>query len=261
MKKYNFKLKYFSIFILVYSSICFTQTTKDSPIPNNSRQMILVLTDSITSTKGNLFYFERESDRRTWNQISNTIHVVLGRNGLGWGRGLNSIDSSKLPIKTEGDGRSPAGLFKLSSAFGYASPEEMKGLKISYIPITEMRECIDDIKSSYYNQIILRDEVEAVDWQSSEKMYFADIWYEQGAIIDNNTNPIIKGGGSCIFMHNWSLPDETSAGCTEMEPANLTKIINWLDSSANPVIVQLTLQLYSEYQQTWGLPKTKISLE
>jgi D-alanyl-D-alanine dipeptidase len=124
-----------------------------------------------------------------------------------------------------------------------------------------MLECIDDINSSYYNQVILRDEVEAVDWESSEKMYFADIWYEQGVIIDHNTNPIVKGAGSCIFLHNWSLPDETSAGCTEMEPANLTKIINWLDSSVNPVIVQLTLQLYGEYQQTWGLPKTKINIE
>ena len=252
--KLLFNLKYYSIFILVHSSICFSQTTIDSPVPENSRQMILVLTDSVTSTNGNLVYFERQSAKSTWHQISNTIPVVIGRNGLGWGRGLNSIDSSKLPIKTEGDGRSPAGVFELSSAFGYASAEEMKGLKIPYIPITEMLECIDDIKSSYYNQIILRDEVEEVDWQSSEKMYFADIWYEQGVIVDQNTDPIIKGAGSCIFLHNWSLPDETTAGCTEMEPVNMKKIIYWLDSSANPVLVQLTKQLYSEYQEIWELP-------
>ena len=255
MKKYYFIQRYYPFLILLYSSICFSQTNIDSPVPKNCRQMILVLTDSIKSTDGNLLYFERESEKSQWHQISNIIPVVLGRNGLGWGRGLNSIDLSKLPMKTEGDGRSPAGLFKLSSAFGYANAEEMKELKIPYITITEMLECIDDIKSSHYNQLILRNEIEEVDWQSSEKMYFADIWYQQGVIIDHNTNPIINGAGSCIFLHNWSLPDETTAGCTEMEPANLKKIIYWLDSSANPVLVQLTKRLYNEYQQSWGLPR------
>ena len=87
-----------------------------------------------------------------------------------------------------------------------------------------------------------------VDWQSSEKMYFADIWYEQGVVVDQNMDPIINGSGSCIFLHNWSTPDETTAGCTEMEPVNLKKIIYWLDSSANPILVQLTKELYNEYK-------------
>ena len=152
--------KYFLVLILSLTSICFTQTTIDSPIPNNCKQMLLVITDSPTSTKGELVYFERESDDSPWQNISNTIPVVLGRNGLGWGNGLNSIDSSKLPMKTEGDGRSPAGVFELGAAFGYASADEMGGLNISYIPITEMVECIDDIKSSYYNMIVSRDEIE-----------------------------------------------------------------------------------------------------
>lgn len=241
--------------------MCLSQSTIDSPVPKNCRQMILVITDSIKSTDGNLLYFERESEKSPWHQISNIIPVVLGRNGLGWGRGLNSIDSSKLLVKTEGDGRSPAGVFNLSAAFGYANAEEMKALKIPYIQITEMLECIDDIKSSHYNQLLLRNEVKEVDWQSSEKMYFSDIWYEQGVIIDHNANPIVREAGSCIFLHNWSLPNETTAGCTEMEPANMKKIIYWLDSSYNPVLVQLTKQLYHEYQQSWGLPKKYKNLE
>ena len=246
--------KYFLVLILSLTSICFTQTTIDSPIPNNCKQMLLVITDSPTSTKGELVYFERESDDSPWQNISNTIPVVLGRNGLGWGNGLNSIDSSKLPMKTEGDGRSPAGVFELGAAFGYASADEMGGLNISYIPITEMVECIDDIKSSYYNMIVSRDEIEEVDWQSSEKMFFAEIWYEQGIVVEQNNTPIVNGAGSCIFLHNWSRPDETTAGCTEMEPEKLKEIIYWLDASANPVLVQLTKQLLKEYQKPWQLP-------
>ena len=48
--------------------------------------------------------------------------------------------------------------------------------------------------------------------------------------------------------------NETSAGCTEMEPAKLKEIIYWLDASANPVLVQLTKQLLKEYQKPWQLP-------
>lgn len=254
MKNYFLYLKIFSNLILLFSSFCFAQPANDLPIPENSSQILLVLTDSITSTKGYLFYFEKQKDKNSWTQIENKIPVILGKNGLGWGRGLNSIDSSKLPIKTEGDGRSPAGVFELGTAFGYSTADEMKGLKIPYIPITEMVECIDDIKSDYYNQIVKRDEIKKVDWQSSEKMFFADIWYQQGVIVNQNTNEISKGSGSCIFLHNWSKPNETSAGCTEMEPINLKKIIYWLDSSANPILIQLTKRLFTEYKNIWKLP-------
>jgi zinc D-Ala-D-Ala dipeptidase len=254
MKNYLSHLKHFTILLLFFSSISFSQSAINSPIPKNSKQVILVLTDSINSTHGNLIYFERQTNKDKWNQVSDTIPVVIGRSGLGWGRGLNSIDSSKLPMKSEGDGRSPAGVFELGPAFGYASKDEMKGLKIPYLPITEMVECVDDIKSDHYNQIVTKNEIGNVDWQSSEKMYFADIWYQQGIIVNQNMNPIVHGAGSCIFIHNWSTPDETTSGCTEMEPVNLTKLIYWLDSSDSPILVQLTKNLYAEYQGSWELP-------
>jgi D-alanyl-D-alanine dipeptidase len=117
-----------------------------------------------------------------------------------------------------------------------------------------MVECIDDIESIHYNKIVTRDKIEKADWQSSEKMFFAEIWYERGIVVEQNINPIVTGAGSCIFLHNWSKPDETTAGCTEMEPAKLKEIIYWLDSSDYPVLVQLTKQLFREYQQTWELP-------
>jgi D-alanyl-D-alanine dipeptidase len=260
MKNYYLQ-NYLLIIALLFSSFCFSQSALDSPIPKNSRQMVLVLTDSVKSTHGILVFFERQTSEDKWNKVSDTFSVVIGRSGLGWGRGLHSIDSSKLPMKKEGDGRSPAGVFELGAAFGYANVDEMKGLKIPYLPITEMVECIDDIKSKYYNQIVLRNEVKDVDWKSSEKMYFEDIWYQQGIIVKQNINPIVYGAGSCIFLHNWSTSNETTAGCTEMEPANLKKLIYWLDSSARPILVQLTKNHYKDYQKTWELPKSEKNSE
>lgn len=252
MKKYILTLG--SGIIYLFSSLSYSQITS-LPVPEESRQMILVLTDSASATKGYLYRYEKKNKNSNWKLIKDKIPIVLGRNGLAWGRGLNPIDSSRLSIKTEGDGKSPAGVFTLSAAFGYADSKEMKGLKIPYIHISEMLECIDDSRSKYYNKLIHRNEVEKVDWQSSEKMYFAEIYYEQGVVVDQNINPIEKGAGSCIFLHNWAAPDETSAGCTEMQPIDMKEIIYWLDASAKPILVQLTKKLYDYYKQSWKLPK------
>lgn len=248
-------IKSFLALIIFSSDFCFSQTENASLIPQNTTQLICVQTDSITATAGKLFLYERNNNKNIWVQVGDEIPVVLGRNGLGWGKGLNPVDSSKLPMKTEGDGRSPAGIFKLGPAFGYAPPEKMKGLKIPYIHVTQMTECIDDSESEYYNQIVRRNEIDKPDWKSSEKMYYAKIYYEQGVVVEQNSNPAVKGAGSCIFLHNWMHPDETSSGCTEMDPVNMKKIIYRLDSSQNPVFVQLTRQLFKEYKKIWGLPE------
>jgi D-alanyl-D-alanine dipeptidase len=239
-------------FVYLFTPYSFSQVN-NSPVPADSRQMILVLTDSASATNGFLYRYEKKNE--SWELTKEKIPIVLGRNGLAWGRGLHQIDSILLPIKIEGDGKSTAGVFTLTYAFGYAPSTEMAGLKINYMEITAMRECIDDAKSEYYNQVVNNNEVDSIDWQSSEKMHFAGIYYEQGVIVDQNINPIEKGAGSCIFLHNWAIPDETSAGCTEMEPANMKEIIHWLDYSLYPVLVQLTKQLYDEYQQSWELPQ------
>ena len=63
-----------------------------------------------------------------------------------------------------------------------------------YIHITEFVECIDDDNSEYYNQIVSRDSIEKVDqadWNSSEKMNDAGIYYDLGVVVDYNADPVI----------------------------------------------------------------------
>ncbi len=251
------KIKNYWIYLLLLTFSC--AQTDNNVIPESSRQMILVLTDSTEATAGSLYHFERTAKDSDWTLSSETIPVVLGRKGLGWGKGLhNSQNILNFPIKVEGDGRSPAGVFSLSSVFGYKPATEMSHLKMPYIHITEMVECIDDANSKYYNQIVSRDEIleeDSVDWQSSEKMRFADIYYELGVIVDHNSNPITSGAGSCIFLHNWIDENETMAGCTAMDSTNMREIVNWLDENNNPILVQLTKQLFNELQAQWKLPE------
>ncbi len=259
------KLKYKNTFILIlisfYLGLSINAESNGSPIPDSSSQIIMVITDYTKSSKGVLTCFERNDKNSKWKMsYLQKIPVVLGTNGLGWGRGLNKIpDILDFPIKKEGDGRSPAGIFKLSSVFGYKKKEKMKNLKMPYTHINEMTECVDDVNSKYYNMITgkkIRNN--DCDWKSSEKMYYYGNYYKLGVIIDHNFKNIIKGAGSCIFLHNWKSPDETMPGCTAMEPEIMKKIVYWLDIKKKPVFIQLTKQLYRKFYKLWKLPGINI---
>jgi L,D-peptidoglycan transpeptidase YkuD (ErfK/YbiS/YcfS/YnhG family) len=234
------------------------QESSRSPIPGSSSQLIVVVSASFDADHGTLHRFEREAGKPAWRMAGGPARVTLGRNGLGLGIGLHEIgasgDGAGLPVKREGDGKSPAGVFRLSSAFGYAPAEQMQELSIPYTHVTEQLECVDDANSAWYNQVVSRGAVEDVDWQSSEQMLMDGIWYEQGIVVDHNTGPASPGAGSCIFLHNWTGPTDTTSGCTAMDPAILTGIVRWIDASRDPILVQFTEQMYGDYKAAWGLP-------
>ncbi len=249
----------YGILLCVLTVFSCIHMKKIATITSSTGQMILVLTDSVTATYGNLYCYERSDANADWKLSGKIIPVSIGRNGLGLGIGLHQQSSiSDLPKKEEGDGRSPAGIFRLSKVFGYATADKTTNLKMPYIHITEMIECVDDVKSKYYNQIVSREKIEkpdTVDWQSSEKMNSVGARYDLGAVIDHNSSPVKTGCGSCIFLHNWTDPIITTSGCTSMAPINMKRIAFWLDKQKNPVIVQLTKQLYSDLKRQWGLPE------
>ena len=55
---------------------------------NRCDQSVVVLTDSWTSTSGVMHSFHRDHTTRVWKERGLGIPVVLGKNGLGHGRGL-----------------------------------------------------------------------------------------------------------------------------------------------------------------------------
>jgi L,D-peptidoglycan transpeptidase YkuD (ErfK/YbiS/YcfS/YnhG family) len=230
------------------------QETAQSPVPTSSTQMLLVLSDSPDAPSGTLQRFERGPDGGDWRSLGDAIPVVLGRNGLGIGIGLHEIEPGPVPEKREGDGKSPAGVFRLSSVFGFASPDEAGFRGIPYVQVAIDLECVDDVDSEYYNRIVRRGAVTEVDWASSERMRAVGAAYETGIVVDHNAGDPQRGGGSCIFLHNWTGPKDTTAGCTAMAPAELTAIARWIRADRDPVLVQLTEAMYARYLKAWGLP-------
>ena len=225
-----------------------------SPIPQNCQQAILVVTESDTSNRGVMHYFERKSSADNWERLPEEVAVSIGRNGLAWGRGLHTTDApDSFPIKKEGDGKSPAGVFYLNTVFGYKTEAEWGNFKMPYLRLTEMVECVDDASSESYNSLVSKDTVK-VDWNSSEKMSSMGVYYELGVTVDHNKFPIEIGAGSCIFLHNWKIPFGVTAGCTAMAPENMKRTAFWLDAEKIPVLIQLTKGQYKEFKEKWQLP-------
>jgi L,D-peptidoglycan transpeptidase YkuD (ErfK/YbiS/YcfS/YnhG family) len=180
-----------------------------------------------------------------WVQCTNEIAVVLGH-GLAWGRGLHS-NSRPGPQKREGDKRSPAGIFALGPAFGYAKNPPAH-CRLPYRTITQQDYFVDDPLAKEYNQWIkLRRDVNPPQlWSSAEKMLRSDGLYELGIIIDQNIDPIVKGRGSAIFFHVWRNASTPTVGCTAMAKTNLLNLMRWLDPSEKPLLIQAPVAEVSE---------------
>jgi L,D-peptidoglycan transpeptidase YkuD (ErfK/YbiS/YcfS/YnhG family) len=201
----------------------------------DSTQLLVVTTPDWDATKGTLTLYERNGGG--WTAIGAPIPVVVGRTGLAWGSGLPlPLRRDEGPVKKEGDGKAPAGLFALPALFGYAS--EPISSRMPYIAATPTVECVDDASSLHYNKIVDTREVPK-SWSSSEDMRRRDDLYREGVVVAHNANPPVSGNGSCIFLHLWSGPDSSTAGCTAMSKEHLAQLTRWLDASRHPKLLQL----------------------
>lgn len=242
-----------SAVLLLPLSAAGLSTARKSPVAG-SRQLVVVTTDGWDALQGTLRRYERRSERSAWRPVGGTVPVVVGRSGLAWGVGRHAPVPGGAPVKREGDGRAPAGSFRLSSAFGYAPAGEVRWIRLPYLHSTEPVKCVDDPKSAYYNQVVDERKV-AKDWDSKEDMRRRDHLYRLGVIVDHNwaaqTRP---GAGSCIFLHVWQGPETGTAGCTAMEEEKLAEVVRWMDPARDPVLVQLPKAEYARLRREWRLP-------
>ena len=225
-------------------------------------QMVLVTTPAWSTVRGTLSAFERGADG-TWQPAhlsgvaaSTPVPIVVGQNGTAWDAAL--VPPVAGPVKVEGDGKSPAGVFALGSAFGMAAATEAAWLKLPYLELTPSLECVDDPASGHYNELLARESVD-VDWKSSEKMRATGPAYQWGIVVQHNTRPAVPGRGSCVFLHVGGDGGKGTAGCTAMAEPSLKAVMQWLDPQRAPVLVQLPLDAYKALRSAWGLPALPIA--
>lgn len=173
---------------------------------------------------------------------------------MAWGLGLHPRQAGLQ--KQEGDGRSPAGIFHIGPAFGYAPS---LAIRMPYLPMRASSYCIDAPTSVFYNQIVDTKEVgNAAVADSTEPMrrdlqFNGDQLYKLGFVIEHNRSQT-AGAGSCIFGHLWRSADQATAGCTAMPEAAMTSLLDWLQPELKPIFVLLTDSDYRRLKNNWQLP-------
>ena len=215
---------------------------------DNCRQLLVVLTDSWPAQRGTMNLFER-TDASSWGPRGLRIDVLIGRGGLGWGRGIAITNSLAGPIKKEGDDKAPAGIFPLGSVFGLRAQTKMP-----FVALSKNIVAVDDPLSRYYNRIVDQSNIDYRDWRHAEKLFGVDV-YRLGVVIEHNV-PAEPGLGSCIFLHIWKDPSTSTSGCTAMSERNLIRVVRWLDPAKKPLLVQLPRPVYKTIAAEWNLPRS-----
>jgi L,D-peptidoglycan transpeptidase YkuD (ErfK/YbiS/YcfS/YnhG family) len=216
-------------------------------------QAVTVSTADWDSKAAILTCYERSRPDEPWRAVGEKIPVAIGRHGLAWGAGLHPSSPQKGPVKKEGDGRAPAGIFRLGPAFGAADPKRMTWVRLPYLQTTANLLCIDDPSSLFYNRIVDKSAVKA-DWGSCEDMLRPDGQYRLGIVVGHNADPVVPGKGSCIFLHVWAGLGVGTSGCTAMAEEDLKNLLRWLSPTGNPVLIQFPEFIYSRQRKAWRLP-------
>lgn len=224
---------------------------------SNARQVVVVVTPDWNADHGTLGAYERTDGQ--WRQVGEREPVTVGRNGSAWGLGLHPDPGPRPqagPLKREGDGRSPAGVFGIGDAFGYARHADTA---LPYDPMQASHYCMDVSGSPLYNRIVDAQAVGAEAVAGSTEPMRLDLHsagdqrYRLGFVIEHNPQAR-RDAGSCIFAHLWRKPAESTAGCTAMDDPTMTRLLAWLRPDQHPVFVLMPAGEYAGLRDEWQLP-------
>lgn len=209
-----------------------------SGLENDVRQVILVTAGQPSAVDATVELWKKsmEGAEEVWRQERAPVTAVVGRNGL-----------APAGQKREGDGRTPSGTFAVYRAFGYEEPVKTE---LEYHPVSAQDFWIDDPSSVWYNQWV-NGEIPPV---SHEVLRREDNLYKYAIIVEYNTDPVIPGNGSAIFIHVWRAADHPTAGCVAMAEPDLLNILNWLKRDDNPQVIIRTNK--KEDEQKGGQTKS-----
>jgi L,D-peptidoglycan transpeptidase YkuD (ErfK/YbiS/YcfS/YnhG family) len=213
-------------------------------------QLLVVVNNGWDSLGGKLYAFEKVHGK--WKlRFSNA--VVLGSKGVALGDGLVKLSISG-PVKHEGDKRSPAGIFSIGTAFGYAEKKDAAWIKNRYVQAFDTLICVDDANSANYNKLVGKDTAPH-DYNSFEYMHLKKDYYKWGLFINHNSGKVVPGDGSCIFMHIWEDDHTGTDGCTAMTESTMLRVLRWINAKDRPMLVQLPRSDYLKIRKIYHLPR------
>ena len=152
-----------------------------------------------------------------------TVATIKGVVGYG---GVTTAD-----LKCEGDGKTPIGVYALKRGLCYAKDFESAFPMVVY---DEDDMWSEDVNSADYNTFVENPDPERKGdrlWQRHDTLFRYIV------VVEYNTDPIVAGAGSAIFMHAWRAEGKPTAGCVAMAESDIKRIVEWLDPELRPHIM------------------------
>lgn len=141
--------------------------------------------------------------------------------------GLNGLTMNKI----EGDLSTPIGEFMFEKIFYRLDKLGSIKFLIPSSPISKDDGWCDDPSSKFYNQ-----HVKFPFDKSAERLYREDDLYDLICVLNYNTNPIVPGKGSAIFLHICREDFAKTQGCVAIEKHNLLNLSKRIDNTTSIVI-------------------------
>ena len=164
------------------------------------------------STTATLSAYERGADG-FWHLAFGPIGARVGDDGIGQA--------------SEGSGRTPAGTFALTQAFGR---QTNPGTKLKYFR-TDSLDWWDENPSSPTYNLHVRQAYSPGG--ASENLYYSGSVYDYAVNMDYNLARV-PGAGSAFFLHVTN--GQPTAGCVAVSKADMVRILRWLDPAKYPYI-------------------------
>ncbi|MFT4625074.1 MAG: L,D-peptidoglycan transpeptidase YkuD (ErfK/YbiS/YcfS/YnhG family) [Myxococcota bacterium] len=237
--------------LLAWTVLTVLASHAQAQVPPGSDQLVLAIAPDWESTSATLTRWERRDAELV--QVGAPVQVRLGRAGLAWGRGLHPPQEGRA--KREGDGRSPAGVFRLGTAFADPpAPQPSGGWPV--VEVTAHDLFVEDPTHAAYNtHLRVPDARELTPWEAGQRMISGDPAHALKVLVEHNPEPVEPGAGSAIFLHTWRAGGEAvTSGCTAMDRDALDGLVRWLRPEAEPVFALLPAEAYRRTAEAWGLP-------
>jgi len=175
-----------------------------------------VVAPSATSTTATLTAWQR--GKLGWTPVLGPVTAKVGKGGVG--------------KASETSTRTPAGAFRLTTAFGRAADP---GTALPYRRVDRNDWWVSDTSSSRYNTHVRCAPGSCpFDESDGENLYAAGSVYDNAVVIDYNRSPVVRGAGSAFFLHISN--GAPTAGCVAIAKGPLQQVMRWLEPTAAPVI-------------------------
>ena len=122
-------------------------------LPASSTQCVVGVANDWDSSHVTLTAYEKRGNQ--WVKTLGPWPGRLGKNGLIWGLGIHPNEPG-AKLKKEGDGRAPAGVFRIGGAWGYEASIR-KHPNLFYRQITKRDLWVEDVDSPSYNRHLVLD--------------------------------------------------------------------------------------------------------